>query len=168
MIRRTFFQLFSGLFVPRPDLLATISSKPKVPQFGVMLPPAAEIVQPEWLREWKRIPRVEITPEDLPDHNDPHQRDLAADILSRIHHGTSFAFRYLGGSDPGVVRQVLPVLLFRLDYFSYYHDRCEDPADIPDPDVVPFYLLAWCQTRNAPRTFRLDRIRAIPHPNIPP
>ena len=25
----------------------------------------------------------------------------------------------------------------------------------------PIYLLAWCQSRDAPRTFRLDRMRAV-------
>ena len=161
MIRRTFFQLFSGLLLPPTNLLAAIPSIPALPPMGPMLPPAAEITQPEWLGEWRRIPRLEIAPEDLPDHNDPHQRALAEDIFPRIRNGTPYTFRYLGGSQPGGVRTVLPVQLFRLDYFSYFYYRCDDPADIPDPDVVPFYLLAWCQARNAPRTFRLDRMRAI-------
>jgi len=159
MIRRTFFHLLSGFLLPRPDLLAAKLPKPALPPLGTMLPPAAELSDPEWLREWRRIPRLEIAPKDLPDHNDPHQRSIAADIFPCIHHGTPFTFRYLGGSEPGLVRQVLPVLLFRLDYFGYCHEHREDPADVPDPAVVPIYLLAWCLSRNAPRTFRLDRMQ---------
>ena len=159
MIRCTFFRLLSGIFRPSPDLLATKSPPPASTPSGPSLPPAAEIPQPEWLQEWVGIPRLEIAPDHLPNHSDAHQRLVAEGIFPRIHNGTPFTFRYLGGSQPGVLRQVLPVQLFCLDYFSYFYPRCEDPADIADPDVVPIYLLAWCLSRKAPRTFRLDRIR---------
>ena len=160
MIRRSFVQLLSGMFFPRPDRRAALLPIP-APTPSAPLLPAAAIPEPPWLREWRRIPRLDIAPQDLPGHNDAHQRLVAEGVFSRIHHGTPFTFRYLGGSQPGVVRQVLPVQLFCLDDYSYFYPRCEDPADIPDPDVVPIYLLAWCLTRNAPRTFRLDRIQIV-------
>jgi len=159
MIRRTFFQLFSGILLPNPDQLAAKSPAPAWMPLRPILQPTAENSQPEWLREWKRIPRLEIAPDDLPDRSDDHQMSIAASLFQHIHNGRPFSFRYLGGSQPGLVRQVLPVQLFSLDHFSFFYPRCEDSADIPDPDVAPIYLLAWCLTRNAPRTLRLDRIQ---------
>jgi len=169
MIRRTFVQLISGMLLPCPQLLAGIVAKPTLPQLEAMprLPAGiADIADPEWLREWKKIPRLELAPEDLTDHGDPHQQALAADIFPCIQNGMPFTFCYQGGSEPGVVRQVLPVQIFILDYFSYYYQRCDDPVEIPDPDIVPIYLLAWCLTRNAPRTFRLDRMHETPQHTI--
>lgn len=113
---------------------------------------------PEWLREWQSIPRLEVREDDLPLLSDSHQRALAAEILMRIRGGRPFAFRYLGGSTPGEIRRVLPTSLFGLDLASHYHFLVEDPTEFPEPADDPLYLLAWCQTRNAPRTFRLDRI----------
>lgn len=165
MIRRTFVQLISGMLLPSPQLLAGLAAKPALPPLEAMSRPPADVSAPAWLREWKKIPRLEIAPDDLPDHRDPHQRALAADIFPCIHNGIPYPFCYMGGSEPGLVRKVLPVQLFILDYFSYYYQRCDDPGEIPDPDIVPIYLLAWCLTRNAPRTFRLDRMHKTPqHP----
>ena len=113
---------------------------------------------PEWLREWHRIPRLEIREDELSHYGDGHQRDIAAVILPRIRAGAAFAFRYLGGSMPGEIRRVLPTSLFRLDFPSRNQGLAHDPGDIPEPADSPIYLLAWCLSRNAPRTFRLDRI----------
>ena len=90
--------------------------------------------------------------EDLPLIPDPDQRELAAQILQRMRSGTPFTFQYLGGSEPGTRRQVLPVMLFTTDDDT-------NPASC-QPELGPIYLLAWCQSRNAPRTFRLDRMSA--------
>jgi hypothetical protein len=77
-----------------------------------------------------------------------------------------FAFRYLGGSEPGPIRRVLPTWLFYLDYFTHYQFVEEDPSEIPDFDDSPLFLQAWCQSRNAPRTFRLDRIQLLSQPAL--
>ncbi|MEI7956506.1 MAG: hypothetical protein WCJ66_15170 [Verrucomicrobiota bacterium] len=159
MIRRTFLQLFSGILLPNSDQLAAKSPAPAWMPLRPILQPTAEISHPEWLREWKRIPRLEIAPDDLPDRSDDHQMSIEARLFQHIHNGRPLFFRYLGGSQPGLVRQVLPVQLFSLDHFSYSYLRCEDSTGIPDLDVAPIYLLAWCLTRNAPRTSRLDRIQ---------
>ncbi|MBN8457535.1 MAG: hypothetical protein J0M04_06845 [Verrucomicrobia bacterium] len=75
-----------------------------------------------------------------------------------IRSGRAFAFRYSGGSAPGDSRRALPTSLFGLDLASHYQFLVDDPGEIPEPADGPLYLLAWCQTRNAPRTFRLDRM----------
>ena len=165
MIRRTFFQLFSGLLLPRPAPETAVSPEPDLR--GMMRPPVTPSPDPEWLREWRQIPRLEVCSEDLPFHNDPHQRALAADILLCIHSGTPFTFRYLGGSGPGEIRSVFPTWLFFLDYFSHYQYLVDDPGEIPEAADCPIYLLAWCQSRSAPRTFRLDRIEPQPQNHDP-
>jgi len=63
---------------------------------------------------------------------------------------------YAGGSEPGTISSVLPTLLICLDYLSYFEYRVEYPADIPEASDMPIYLLGWCQTRHAARTFSLD------------
>ena len=104
------------------------------------------------------MPRVEMREDDLPHLHDPCQRNLAAVILPRIRSGRSFAFRYLAGSSPGEIRRVLPTSLFRLDPASHCQFLVGGVGGIAMLTDTPLYLLAWCQTRNAPRTFRLDRI----------
>lgn len=165
MIRRSFFQVLSGLLLPHPVPEAAGSPEPGPRR--MMLPPAVPGPDPEWLRQWRKIPRLEIRPEDLPLHHNPYQLELAAEILSRIHAGTHFTFRYLGGSVPGEIRHVLPTSLFRLDYFNDCMDVADDPTELPEPAGCPLYLLAWCLSRNAPRTFRLDRMQEAPRPLIP-
>jgi hypothetical protein len=158
MIRRTFFQSLAASLLPRP-LLAAADSVRATCTAPAETPPPPSIHHPEWLSEWRKVQRVEIFPEDLPDHPSPHQRALAAVILQRIATAQPLAFRYHGGTQPGGARIVLPILLFALDYFAHYYFRCDDPGEIPDPDEPPMYLHAWCQTRNAPRIFRLDRMQ---------
>ncbi len=95
------------------------------------------------------MPRLPLLADDLPEIADPRERVLATQVLQRIGSGNSFDFQYFGGSEPGKSRQVLPVLLFT----TAVDDM---PCGVGDPN--PIYLLAWCQSRNAPRTFRLDRM----------
>ncbi len=121
----------------------------------------AAIQHPEWLQEWREIPKLEVFAKDLPDHEDPHQRALGEVILGHIGEGRPFTFRYVGGSEPGAVRTVLPTLLFCLDYLSYYEFRIDDRGDIPYGPQMPIYLLGWCQTRQAARYFRLDRMEMV-------
>jgi hypothetical protein len=97
---------------------------------------------------------------DLPYHEDPRQRDLGEIILRHIGVGTPFTFRYSGGSEPGALRTVLPTLLFSPD-FCPYRMCYEDPTELPDPSETPIYLLGWCQTRQAARTFRFDRMEMV-------
>ena len=149
MIRRTFFQLISGAFIPRPDRNSTNLGNPALPRSPGESPVLPENTDPEWLMEWMRLPRLAVLAEDLPGIPDPCERELATQILQRIRAGGPFSFQYFGGSEPGKTRDVLPVLLFTtaLD---------DMPCGVGDPN--PIYLLAWCQSRNAPRTPRLDWI----------
>jgi hypothetical protein len=170
MIRRSFFQVLSSLFLPvpvpkpgaslSPLQVGTQSHAESISQF-----PSAfwvpSVTDPEWLRDWLRIPRLEIREDDLPHISDSHQRALAAEIFMRIRVGRPFAFRYLGGSTPGEIRRVLPTSLFGLDIASHYQFLVDAPTEFPEPADGPLYLLAWCQHRNAPRTFRLDRITSV-------
>jgi hypothetical protein len=151
MIRRTFFQLLSGLTIPPPrwcteHLQPTAGLVPK----PVLPSPANPSPDPEWLTEWLRLPRLPLLWDDLAEILDLDERSLVALILVSIRLGEPFNFQYFGGSEPGKHRHVLPVLLFTtaLD---------DMPYGAGDPN--PIYLLAWCQSRHAPRTFRLDRVR---------
>jgi hypothetical protein len=157
MIRRSFFQTLAAACLPRPILADAKSEQATCESSARALHSPAPIQNPEWLEEWRKLPKVEVFAKDLPDHEDPHQRDLGEVILRHIGDGIPFTFRYTGGSEPGAVRTVLPTLLFCPDYCPYR--MCyEDPTDLPDPSEVPIYLLGWCQTRQAARTFRLDRM----------
>lgn len=99
-----------------------------------------------------------VLAEDLPEIPDSHERELATHILQQIRTGNSLNFQYFGGSEPGKTRQVLPVLLFTTAVDDL-------PCGVGDPN--PIYLLAWCLLRNAPRTFRLDRIGPCHPTSIP-
>lgn len=155
MIRRTFFELLTGAFIPRSVLNSTSSRKSTLPCPLGGVPPLPESLDPEWLTEWMRLPRLPLLSDDLPEIPYPSERELATQILQRIRSGNPIDFKYFGGSEPGKARQVLPVLLFT---------TAVDDMPCGDGDPNPIYLLAWCQSRNAPRTFRLDRmgIRHLP------
>ena len=160
MIRRSFFQTLAAVLLPQPFLAAAKPVQPGCePPARTLLHPAP-VLDPDWLREWREIPKLEIFAKDLPDHDDPHQRALGDVILRHIGEGRPFTFRYTGGSEPGAVRTVLPTLLFSPDFCPYrmYYD---DPTELPDPSAPPIYLLGWCQTRQAARTFRLDRMEMV-------
>ena len=55
-------------------------------------------------------------------------------------------FTYYGGSEPGIVRDVHPVMLYRVKGY---------PGG---------YFTAYCQVRQEIRTFRLDRVQ-LPRPD---
>jgi hypothetical protein len=160
MIRRSFFQTLAAAVLPQPLLAAAKPLQPVCDPSARTLHNPAPVHDPDWLREWREIPKLEIFAKDLPDHDDPHQRALGDVILRHIGAGLPFTFRYLGGSEPGAVRTVLPTLLFSPD-FCPYRMCYEDPTELPDPSEVPIYLLGWCQTRQAARTFRLDRMEMV-------
>ena len=151
MIRRTFFQLLAGILLPWPRGRDGLSPKTTAPpQKSAPFPFSNDTPDPEWLREWLRLPRLPVTSEDLPEIADPQERELVTLILQQIRSGNPLDFHYFGGSEPGKLRRVLPVLVFTtaLD---------DMPCGAGDPN--PFYLLAWCQSRSAPRTFRLSRMQ---------
>jgi hypothetical protein len=151
MIRRTFLHLLAG--IPLPGLRWHQAFSPKSafpPTESVPFPSSNDTPDPEWLLDWLRLPRLPVISADLPQIADPQQRALAALILQRIRSGSPFDFHYFGGSEPGKFRSVLPVLVFTTAL-----DDLPCGAAVPNP----LYLLAWCQSRAAPRTFRLDRMQ---------
>jgi hypothetical protein len=160
MIRRSFFQTLAAAVFPQPFLAAAKPLQPTCEPFARALHHLAPVLDPDWLREWREIPKLEIFAKDLPDHDDPPQRALGDVILRHIGEGRPFTFRYTGGSEPGAVRTVLPTLLFSPD-FCPYRMCYEDPTELPAPSETPIYLLGWCQTRQAARTFRLNRMEMV-------
>lgn len=160
MIRRSFFQTLAAALVPRPVIASTKTVQPACELSARASHSPASIQDPEWLQEWRKIPKLEIFAKDLAFHEDANQRDLGEIILRHIAGGTPFTFRYTGGSEPGAVRIVLPTLLFAPEFCP--HRMCfEDSTELPDPSETPIYLLCWCQTRQAARTFRLDRMDLV-------
>jgi predicted DNA-binding transcriptional regulator YafY len=160
MIRRTFFQTLAAALLPQPVIAVAKTLQPGCKPPARTLHNPAPIQDPESLQEWREIPKMEVFAKDLPYHEDPHQRALGEIILRHIGEGAPFTFRYSGGSEPGVVRTVLPTLLFSPDYCPYR--MCyEDPTELPDPSQTPIYLLGWCQTRQAARNFRLDWMEMV-------
>ena len=159
MIRRTFFQSLGAALLPRP-LLADAEPAQAIGLTLAETAPPTPIENPEWLREWREIPKLEVFAKDLLEHENPHERAIATVILDQIQSGKPFTFRYYGGSEPGSVRAVLPTLLFFPD-FCPFRMGYEDPTELPDPSEIPMYLLGWCQTRQAARTFRLDRMEWV-------
>lgn len=150
MIRRTFFQLLAGISLPGLRLnegLCPKSTDPAPKPVTTLL--SNDTPDPEWLQEWQRLPRLPVISADLPQIANPQESHLAALILQRIRSGSPFDFHYFGGSEPGKLRRVLPVLVF-----STAVDDVPYGEGVPNPT----YLLAWCLTRSAPRTFCLDRI----------
>jgi predicted DNA-binding transcriptional regulator YafY len=85
----------------------------------------------------------------LPPNSAPGEMQVAVFILKRLEAAATLDFAYYGGSQPSERRRVRPVLLFHK-----IHPKPE--LEIASPS--PLYLLAWCLTRQATRTFRLDRI----------
>lgn len=83
---------------------------------------------------WHTLPRRPVTAATDP---------AAVAILDAIRRGHPVTLAYSGGSTPGARRTLTPALLFTLDGFPHT------------------YLTAYCHSRQATRTFRLDRCLAI-------
>lgn len=160
MIRRSFFQALAAAMLPQPVLAGARHENTPVLPSARGNDRSAATQDPEWLLKWREIPKMEVFAHDLPNHEDPHQRELGEVILRHIGEGAPFTFRYTGGSEPGAVRTVLPTLMFAPD-FCPYRMCYEDPTELPDPGEAPIYLLGWCQTRQAARTFRLHRMELL-------
>lgn len=99
---------------------------------------------------WLSLPRLPLMRQHLKSLGETRATDcfVAALAMERIRTGKALGFFYQGGSEPGSFRVVLPVLLFTVPIH----------AGAPDLKREPVYLLAHCRTRQAARTFRLDRI----------
>ena len=152
MTRRSLFALFAALPIPMISGFWRNNSAVFVRSSGELASKFPEVdgTEPAWLADWLHLPRIAMCQQDIARVQDPRERALAAHILPRIQAGTGYTFQYSGGSNPGTVRAVLPILLFAN---THGNETCEERG--------PFYLLAYCLTRNAPRTFRLDRIHAL-------
>lgn len=133
----------------------------------------------DWLAEWQRRMALPIVESD-----DSKLQAIAGAVWT----GERLRFSYLGGSDPGEVREVTPMLLFvrprvrdveewlvqhheyrvyegrrgiegeRLDAFDFGPLDCDGLAGWL-LRRSPAYLLAWCRVREDRRCFRVDRMR---------
>lgn len=146
MTRRTLLEALSALFIPAPAFAAVGPGS-----FPAMSSPddsacAERLTPPSCLESWLRLPMQPLLAvADVP----PACREASAWVFEGMSVGTALSFIYEGGSEPGTRRSAIPVLLFQKI----------DP-DFPERASFdkPVYLFALCQTRNAPRIFRLDRM----------
>jgi hypothetical protein len=146
MTRRTLLEALSALFIPAPAFAAAGPGS-----FPAMTSPddsacAERPTHPSGLEAWLRLPMQPLlAAADVP----PACRKTAAGIFEGLSGGAALSFIYDGGSEPGTRRSAIPVLLFQKI----------DP-DFPEQALFdkPVYLFAFCQTRNAPGIFRLDRM----------
>jgi len=156
MHRRSFFQQFLVIIglSPWADGIAAVDGSIPDP---CEVPPSGRIPSPQtWLEEWRRLPQQPLVREhDWQDCPDARVREMASRIHAGMGAGERLCFRYFGGSEPGALRSVLPVLLFR----KFETDEVEGVV-APGPDA-PIYLLAYCRTRGAARIFRVDRMEAM-------
>jgi hypothetical protein len=142
MIRRTFFHLLAGIQLPGVRWHQGLSQKSADPApKPVPVLPADDKPDPEWLLELLRLPRLPVVSAALPQIGDPQERDLAALILQRIRSGSPVDFHYFGGSEPGKLRRVLPVLVFT---------TALDDLPFGEGNPNPLYLLAWCNPAMCP------------------
>ena len=133
--RMTFLQLLASLVgLPLSALSAarilrldpSTGADPS-PTSAIALPPEADLHLQEWLTS-ARIPLLKS--------DDPTERFF----LRALNLKEPVTFAYYGGEHPGTIRQVHPVLLYRVQGY---------PAA---------YLTAYCLERQEIRVFRLDRI----------
>ena len=104
------------------------------PVLPIGLPLAPPPVPPEpelWLAQWQAALRISVHQSD-----DPIERFF----LHALRLNQPVSFTYWGGSEPGTIRDVRPVFLFRVDGYR------------------SAYMTAYCHTRQEIRTFRLDRV----------
>ena len=126
--RRSFLGfLFKAPLIP----VAVLATRKVSAALAPPLPPVTEI----WLAEWQSAPRLPIVKSD-----DPTERFF----LRALSLKQPVSFSYYGGSAPGDIRAVHPVLLFRVDGYR------------------SAYVTAYCQARQEIRTFRLDRVHLLP------
>lgn len=100
------------------------------PITAIALPPEPEV----WLQEWLAAARIPLLTSD-----DPTERFFLQALRSK----QPVPFAYFGGAEPGAIREVHPVLLYRVAGY------------------LSAYLTAYCLERQEIRTFRLDRIDIV-------
>jgi hypothetical protein len=163
MIRRSFFQTLAATLLPKPVVVAAETPPLPCGQTARNIPNQFLLEDPDWLRTWKAIPRVEMSADILSCRKDPHLLAVAAFIMPHIAGGIPVRFRYVGGSEPGTVRTVLPTSFFYLDYTTWFHFCWDEPLPpgFPEYNESAYYLLGWCQTRQAARNFRIDRMELL-------
>ena len=163
MNRRLLFKHAVALFGIPAGLSGSASTEEAIllPRLGLASGPApsGSVAPPPWLAEWLRLPMLPVVSEaDLEGCHDQHVLNVASRIRAGFGGGEALVFRYHGGSEPGRVRSVLPVLLFR-KFDPAGSDGGTKPL-VTTPG--PIYLLAHCRIREAARTFRLDRMALVP------
>lgn len=146
MTRRTLLEALSSLFIPAPAFAAAGPGS-----FPAMTLPddsacAERLTPPSGLEAWLRLPMQPLlAAADVP----PACREASAWVFEGMSAGAALSFIYQGGSEPGTRRSAIPVLLFQ---------KIDPSFPEQNPFDKPVYLFAFCQTRNAPRIFRLDRM----------
>jgi hypothetical protein len=145
MNRRTLLETIGSLLIPSIGVASvTVNTAHTISWPNVIS--SLSSAEDNGLSAWLRLPMQPLlTASDVPQRF----RDVASVIFAALPNGTPLTFHYQGGSTPGELRSVLALMIFqKIDPDSPH----KEPAD------QPVYLLAFCQTRNAPRIFRLDRI----------
>lgn len=141
MNRRTLLETIGSLLIPSVGIASVTESTATTISW-----PDANSAEENGLSIWLRLPMQPLlTASDVTQC----YRDVAAWILAALPNGTPLAFHYHGGCTPGELRSVLALMLFQ---------KIDPDFPEEEPAEKPFYLLAFCQTRNAPRIFRLDRM----------
>lgn len=86
----------------------------------------------EWLQQWREADRVTLQTSKNP---------LAKLLIEACNSGDGVEIIYFGGSTPGGYRVIYPRRLFKVRGYN------------------SIYVEAYCETRGADRTFRLDKIQ---------
>jgi hypothetical protein len=146
MTRRTLLEALSALIIPAPAFAAAGPGS-----FPAMTSPddsacSDRRTYPSGLEAWLRLPMQPLLAvADVP----PACREASAWVFEGLSVGVALSFIYEGGSEPGTRRSAIPVLLFQ---------KIDPDFPVQEAFDKPVYLFAFCQTRNAPRIFRLDRM----------
>jgi len=136
--RRRFFgellALLGGSVVALGMKMPPVGAAATAPLPTAPLPAPCMQPGPDELDAWRRATRRLVLHSD-----DPKQRRLAA----AAHAGARLRVRYLGGTEPGRVREITPGALFTVEGY---------------PGV---YLDAHCHERAAARTFAVERLALL-------
>ena len=95
---------------------------------ALVLSTSEPVLDTDWLREWREIPKMEVFAKDLPYHEDPHQRELGYVILRHIGEGSPFTFRYTGGSEPCCPHCCFPPITVHTGCATRIPRNCPLPA----------------------------------------
>lgn len=93
-----------------------------------------------WLADWRQVKRVPVFGSVHP---------TAQRLIIAAQRQEMLTLRYWGGSTPGAVRQVSPILIFQVGGYG------------------PLYLCGYCHERRAERAFRVERVEILHNDNDP-